>query len=91
MLKKGDMKVPLEKIGPLAKSLQVDALLLFWLCMTEYANETMKALMLAVPGIVLAPHERAVVAAYRELVGNDSEKLVTISDVALSVRFGGRE
>jgi hypothetical protein len=86
MLKQGHMKVPLEKIGPLAKSLEVDPAVLFWLCMSEYAGETLKALVLATPGLVLAPNEREVLKAYRALVGNDTNRTITISDGSEAVR-----
>ena len=81
MLKKGDMKLPLDKVGPLAKALQVDPALLFWLSLSEYASETLQALVVSMRGsIVLNPYERRVVKAYRMLVGDDTTKKVTISD-----------
>jgi hypothetical protein len=81
MLKKGDMKLPLDKVGPLAKALQVDPALLFWLCLSEYASETLQALVVSMRGsIVLNPYERRLVKAYRMLVGDDTTKKVTISD-----------
>jgi transcriptional regulator with XRE-family HTH domain len=86
MIKQGHMKVPLEKIGPLAKSLEVDPAVLFWLCMSEYAGETLKALVLATPGVVLAPNEREILKAYRGLVGNDTNRTITISDGSEAVR-----
>lgn len=40
MLKKGDTKLPLEKIGKFAKAIEVDPIHLFKLCMSEYQPET---------------------------------------------------
>lgn len=40
MFKKGDTKLPLEKIGKFAKAIEVDPIHLFKLCMAEYQPET---------------------------------------------------
>jgi hypothetical protein len=40
MLKKGDTKLPLEKIGKFAKAIEVDPIHLFKLCMQEYQPDT---------------------------------------------------
>lgn len=40
MFKKGDTKIPLEKIGRFAKALEVDPINLFKMCMAEYQPET---------------------------------------------------
>lgn len=40
MFKKGDTKLPLEKIGKFAKAIEVDPIHLFKLCMSEYQPET---------------------------------------------------
>lgn len=40
MFKKGDTKLPLEKIGRFAKALEVDPIHLFKLCLSEYLPET---------------------------------------------------
>lgn len=44
MLKKGLTKLPIDKVGPLAKSLGVDPLHLYKLCMTEYYPSTWEML-----------------------------------------------
>lgn len=40
MFKKGDTKLPLEKVGRFAKAIEVDPIHLFKLCMAEYQPET---------------------------------------------------
>lgn len=40
MFKKGDTKLPLEKIGKFAKAIEVDPIHLFKMCMSEYHPET---------------------------------------------------
>ena len=40
MFKKGDTKLPLEKIGKFAKAIEVDPIHLFKICMSEYHPET---------------------------------------------------
>lgn len=40
MFKKGDTKLPLEKIGKFAKAIEVDPIHLFKLCLAEYQPET---------------------------------------------------
>jgi len=44
MLKQGKTKLPIAKIGPMARSLGVDPVYLFRLCMQEYEPETWAAL-----------------------------------------------
>jgi hypothetical protein len=86
MLKTGQMKVPLDKVGVLAKALRVDPAYLFWLTLSEYAADTLEALVVSMRGsIVLNPYERRVVQAYRDLVGDNTTKPVTISDGRKSI------
>ena len=86
MLKQGLMKLPLEKVGPLAKVLGLHPALLFWMVLKEYAPETLKSIDTPTTGIVAFPHEQRIVAAYRQLVGGpDIAKEVTISDGERSI------
>lgn len=44
MIKQGKTKLPLGKVGPMAKALEADATYLLKLCLEEYQPETWKAI-----------------------------------------------
>lgn len=44
MIKKGQTKLPLAKVGPMARSLGIDPLFLFGMVMKEYAPDTWDAI-----------------------------------------------
>lgn len=44
MIKQGKTKLPLGKVGPMAKALETDATYLLKLCLEEYQPETWKAI-----------------------------------------------
>ncbi len=67
MLKKGDSKLPLDKIGPLANALEVEPVYLFWLVMSEYYPETLKAIEWSIRGVMLTGLEKELIEAYRDL------------------------
>ena len=65
MLKQGLTKVPLNKIGGLAKALAVDPVFLFRMVMREYAPETLAAIDEIFEASILTANERELIAAYR--------------------------
>lgn len=67
MLKKGDSKVPLDKIGPLAEVLDVEPVYFFWLVMQEYYPDTLHSIEDAIRGVMLTELEKELVESYRDL------------------------
>lgn len=80
MLKQGLTALPLDKVGPLAKSLEVDPLYLFKLVMAEYYPETFEALKDFMQGLHLSEEELAILSLYRKLTEeeSDSKQLVGV-------------
>lgn len=74
MIKSGNCKLPVGKIGAFAKALEVDPAFLFRLVMLEYSPETWRAIeeMEAAP---ITENERAIVAEIRQLSGDSDPKL----------------
>lgn len=83
MFKKGITKIPLTKVGALAKALAVDPVYLFKLVLREYAPETLDAIEDIFEESILTPNERKLVAAYRERTGGIDVEPVLVSDCAL--------
>lgn len=78
MFKQGVTKLPLNKVGPLAKALEVEPYPLLELVMREYMPETWEAIGAILPGAVLSPDELELVQAHRrkrkQHVRNDFNK-----------------
>lgn len=83
MLKSGATKLPLDKVGPLAKVLEVEPVYLFWLTMSEYNQDTLLEIEHAIRGVMLSDHEKLIIETYRRLTNGQDE------DVTLHV--GGDE
>lgn len=79
MFKKGATKLPLNRIGPLAKALDVDPAHLLRLVMLEYAPDTWEAIEDIMQSTVLTANELDLVRAYRQITG-DSDAHATIVD-----------
>ncbi len=90
MLKQGQIKLPLNRVGPLARSLGVDAVYLLSLAMREYMPETFKAIEEAIQGVMLSEHEHAIVEAYRWISrGRDQDVRLEIGDAEATVKVWG--
>lgn len=76
MIKRGETKVPLEKIPALAKALHVDAGHLYRLAMEQYWPGQAEALKQAF-GFTVTESEHQVVSYLRELLGSDNIELTT--------------
>lgn len=77
MFKQGLTKVPLNKIGSLAKALEVDPVFVFRLVMQEYAPETLAAIEEIFEASILTGNERELIAAYRRATqGTDATAVV---------------
>lgn len=70
MVKLGSTKMPLEKVGLLAASLEIDAKDLLRRCMAEYLPDTLKAIEQFHPGLVLTRYEHELVLAHRAVAGD---------------------
>lgn len=66
MFKQGRTRIPLDKVGPLAKALEIDPALFLKKVMGEYMPETLAALQGVLDGLQLTQNERELIAAYRE-------------------------
>lgn len=88
MFKTGDTKVPLERVGPLAKALEVDTAYLLRLVMTEYAPDTWDAIERTLSGVVPTANEVELIRAHRSMNGgrDDRVKLVQRDAELLIVR-----
>lgn len=92
MLKKGDSKLPLDKIGPMAKVLEVQPVYLYWLVMQEYYPETLDAIEHAIRGVMLTDHEKEIIEVYRDLThGRDAPvELHVLGDMGTIIGPGHR-
>lgn len=74
MIKQGKTKLPLAKIGPMARVLNVDPILLFKMVISEYLPETWDAIEALYGQPPLTENELAVLKAVRK-VGLTSRKI----------------
>ena len=90
MVKQGRTRLPLDKVGPLAKSLEVDRVYLLWLAMHEYMPDTLEAVERVLGGTLLNPHEKELISAYRELTeGQDADIELHVGDALARVTLDG--
>jgi transcriptional regulator with XRE-family HTH domain len=80
MIKSGETNLPLDRIGPLAKALDIDPAHLLKLAMSQYMPETFKAVEEALGSPILSQQERDLIVAYRNLARGD-EIDVVVSDL----------
>lgn len=86
MFKKGSTKVPLNRIGVLAKSLDADPAHMLRLAMREYMPDTWESIEDTLHSTLLTANELKLVRAYREATGNaDPEALVINRDSVIAV------
>lgn len=86
MFKNGNTKVPLNRIGTLAKAIDADPAHLFRLIMREYLPETWEAVEDVMQSTVLTAKELKLVRAYREATGyNDAEAVVINRDAVIAI------
>lgn len=65
MIKQGKTKLPLAKIGLMARSLEVDPIYMFALCMNEYMPETWEAIESLKDQPLLTKNEVEIIKAVR--------------------------
>jgi transcriptional regulator with XRE-family HTH domain len=74
MMKTGEVNIPLQKIGPLAKALEADPAHLMRLALQEYQPENWEAIE-AHLGPLLTANEQKVVDVFREVTGGSDPDL----------------
>lgn len=86
MFKTGATKLPLNRIGPLAKAIDVDPAHLLRLVMREYAPDTWEAIENIMQSTVLTANELELVRAYRQVTGDsDAKAMVVDRDAVLAI------
>lgn len=88
MLKTGTTKIPLNRIGAIAKSLRVDPAHLLRLVMTEYMPDTWASVEEIMKGSMLTANELEVIRLFRSATANNDPKPVSLTstiDVAINV------
>ncbi|MDR6539476.1 hypothetical protein [Variovorax soli] len=78
MFKTGATKLPLNRVGQLAKALNADPAHLLRLVMLEYAPETWEAIETNLKSTVLTANELDLVHAYRQVTGDSDATPVVI-------------
>lgn len=79
MFKTGVTKLPLNRIGPLAKALDADPAHLLRLVMSEYMPDTWDAIENVMQSTVLTANELELVRAYRDMTGDNNAHAVVIN------------
>lgn len=86
MLKNGSTKVPINRIGPLAKAIGADPAHLLRLAMHEYFPDTWEAVENIMQSTVLTANELELVRSYRETTGdNDAAPVVINRDAVIAI------
>lgn len=86
MFKKGSTKVPLNRIGTLAKALNADPAHMLRLAMREYMPDTWESIEETLNSTLLTANELKLIRAYREATGDaDPEAAVIKRDAVIAV------
>lgn len=86
MFKKGQMKVPLDRVGPLAKALETDPAHLLRLAMQEYFPETWNSIEEILHSTILSANELELVRKFRQVTGDsDAQAMVVDRDAVLAI------
>ena len=86
MFKRGHTKLPINRIAPLAKALDVDPAYLLRLVMNEYMREAWECVEDIMQSTVLSANEIQLVRAYREVTGdNDAAAIVIDRSAVLAI------
>ncbi len=86
MFKNGSTKLPVNRIAPLAKALDVDPAHLLRLVMLEYMPDTWEAIENIMQSTVLTSNELQLVRAFREVTGQgDAVPVVINRDAVIAI------
>lgn len=76
MFKQGRTPLPVNKVGPMAKALNVDAIYLLRLVMSEYTPETYLEIERLFAGNLITSNERKIIERLREYTGETDPQLI---------------
>src|SRR3569832_557583 len=86
MFKKGQMKVPLDRVGSLAKALDADPAHLLRLSLQEYLPQTWNAIEEILHSTVLTKNELELVRKFRQVTGDSVAQAMGVDrDAVLSI------
>lgn len=86
MFKKGRTKVPLNRIAPLAKALDVEPALLFRLTMQEYAPDLWESIEDIMKSTVMTPSELRLLRSIRAVIeGKTTVPVIFGRDVMITI------
>ena len=88
MIKQGKTKLPINKVGPLAKALGVDPVHLLRLTLTEYLPDTWEALSELIGDSLLTKHERRILQVVRDAAGGVDVDLTRDQERAIAAIVG---
>ena len=81
MFKQGHTKIPLSRVGALARALNTDPAHLLRLVMSEYTPETWAAIEEIFGGAVLTKNERELITFYRHVSDNTDPPAVILGGI----------
>lgn len=85
MFKTGATKIPLNRVGAIAKALDVDPAYLLRLVLTEYLPDTWQSIEDIVKGTVLTANELQLVRLFRSATGNTDPRPVAFASTSEGV------
>ena len=83
MFKNGQTKLPINRIAPLARALEVDPVHLLRLVMLEYIPEVWESIENIMKSTLLTANELELVRAFREVTGENNAQAVVIDRSAV--------
>ena len=83
MFKNGQTKLPINRIAPLARALEVDPVHLLRLVMLEYIPEIWECIENIMQNTLLTANELELVRAFREVTGENNAQAVVIDRSAV--------
>ncbi len=85
MFKQGKTRIPLDKIGAIARSLEIDPALLLRKVMGEYMPDTLAALESILEGLSLTQNERELIDSYRRFSADKNVRAVICDNTVIAV------
>ncbi len=79
MIKTGKTKLPINRIGPFAKALEVDPAYLLRLVLSEYLPDTWQAIEAVMQTPILSRNEAGLIHAFRHISGNSDAKAAVVN------------
>ena len=86
MIKQGLTKVPLRRVGALARALDIDPAHLMRLVMGEYMPDTWAAVEDVLGGTMLTKNERELIACYRQATRDADTPVEVVGGVLVALR-----